>query len=650
MKRSRKRNLAHFAVCLGLLAAAAGPAQAQQPWTQTQRPPDFAEGWGPLPAFARSAVGDFMIANAVIGATVAVSKDGRLVYSGGFGSAGSLNGGPLRPMTRDMRGPIGSISKALVTGPAATMLAAARGQDPSTLLLYGPGRLYGSRFDLDIDLARQRFGPLAAAAIGSGDTVFMYYRNGTFGAGSSTDVTLLSRPLPYALPLGKSPADLVDVSVDEDGVMMAWYRDGTYSAGHPQNLASFFYSPNHPLPDRVSLPPGKLMSDIVAIATAKSDGDVYVWYDDGEVSHGTINDFDAVGPPVPFSVPNEGVLMSEPTRQYTIVGCGISASDATFCWYGDETVSSGSTTDLDARHPLTPVKTHQLEPMFAMDYNLITLQHLLDHESGLRGSGDEDGTAVTFPPPPPIDYASVHAHHIRTFPLGSVPGAEYEYSNHGFGSMTLAIEALANQGPLSMAALQGQNALETEALAQDGIIAVEPFTQLSYEDYVVDLHLPALGVAGVVVPRPNPPAVAGETTTFVQDDDGPPTAGPPVPFELGPIGLGLASGGWHGAAEDVLAVAVALSDRFTIAELLDMGWRGTEEGGVNHPGGGASYNTRVAIFADGFAPDGVDLGGVQVAILLNTNLPSGASFTQIMRDLARIAGILEIPESYDLFD
>lgn len=84
------------------------------------------------------------------GMTVAVSREGRLILSKGYGQA-KVDGPVPVPMTACMRIRIGSVTKAVVTGPAAFKLLTGKGIDLQTQTLYGPGGLFKGKFDADID-------------------------------------------------------------------------------------------------------------------------------------------------------------------------------------------------------------------------------------------------------------------------------------------------------------------------------------------------------------------------------------------------------------------------------------------------------------------------------------------------------------------
>lgn len=85
------------------------------------------------------------------GMTVAVTREGRLLLSKGYGHA-LVDGTRKLPMTPCTRCRIGSVTKAVVTGPAGFQLMKSKNIDPTLQKLYGPKGLFGGRFDNDIDI------------------------------------------------------------------------------------------------------------------------------------------------------------------------------------------------------------------------------------------------------------------------------------------------------------------------------------------------------------------------------------------------------------------------------------------------------------------------------------------------------------------
>jgi len=110
--------------------------------------------WGQLEDKVDGFVEAFMDEKPLPGMTVAVTKAGRLILSKGYGFA-RVDGTRKLPMKPCMRSSIGSVTKAVVTGPAGIQLMKSKHLNPTTTTLYGPKGLFGEKFDADIDIGIQ---------------------------------------------------------------------------------------------------------------------------------------------------------------------------------------------------------------------------------------------------------------------------------------------------------------------------------------------------------------------------------------------------------------------------------------------------------------------------------------------------------------
>lgn len=106
-------------------------------------------------------VTDFMQDTNLPGITVAVTQQGRLLLTKGYGHK-LVDGQTKVPMHASMRSRIGSVSKAAVTGPAAYQLIKESGIDPETTTLYGPDGFFAGKFDDDIATGIAEFAPESA--------------------------------------------------------------------------------------------------------------------------------------------------------------------------------------------------------------------------------------------------------------------------------------------------------------------------------------------------------------------------------------------------------------------------------------------------------------------------------------------------------
>ena len=109
------------------------------------------KAWGQLEEKVDSLVEVLFDEKSLPGMTVAVTKEGRLLLSKGYGSA-LVDGTRKLPMKPCMRSRDGSVTKAAVTGPSGFQLMKAKNIDPKSQRLYGPKGLFGGIFDADIDI------------------------------------------------------------------------------------------------------------------------------------------------------------------------------------------------------------------------------------------------------------------------------------------------------------------------------------------------------------------------------------------------------------------------------------------------------------------------------------------------------------------
>ena len=96
------------------------------------------------------------------GMTVAVTKGGRLLLSKGYGYA-LVDGTRKLPMKPCSRTKIGSVTKAVVTGPSGFQLMKSKNIDPESQKLYGPKGFFGGIFDADIDIGIKAFAAESAS-------------------------------------------------------------------------------------------------------------------------------------------------------------------------------------------------------------------------------------------------------------------------------------------------------------------------------------------------------------------------------------------------------------------------------------------------------------------------------------------------------
>ncbi len=551
------------------------------------------------------------------GLSVAVTQEGRLILTKGYGRADTYK---VRNMDYMTRARIGSVSKAAFTGPSTVQLLRSKGIDPKTKTLYGPTGIFGTTFDTDILIGVKRFTPIVGIAIGQEDRVFAWYDNGMVSAGWSRDLDSHLKATACTYPEGKSPVDVRDMSIAKDGRVFVWYDDRTYSIGTPTDLGKFA-KPNKD--DLVKLPSGKSMGNILGIGIAKSNDHVYAWYDDGTVSSGYSRDFGFYfgsknfsgysGPPVP-STTGTGMARNH------IRSLDIASNDHVYTWFSNDRVIEGMSDRLDRYRGAAEYKIGDLPPRRGPDtngvsaYRSITIQNLLDHTSGFDGSGDTAGAARMFGvAEDQLTYSQIHRHFLRTRKLLYGPGTGSSYSNHGFGSCTMIVEKLSGK---------------------------------SFRDYVMSEYVTKMPNLGFnAVPESATMPTAKDAMPYTLDGKG-----NFVAVERKDSTLGLAAGGFMASARDLLLVTKYLTSKYPFEDVDSMGWfRSGANGKLEHNGkreGGTCY---VAMFPKGYkSGSGVDLSEVHVAIVVNADTDTG-KLEDLANALALAVPAANVPASFDVW-
>lgn len=542
-------------------------------------------GFGPaaLSDAIDAQIEEFRRAEGIVGLTLAITRDGRLIYSKGFGQARKEDGGT--PMRHDLRTRIGSVSKATVSGPSTWQALIENGLDASARL-YGSDGILGTKYLPYQRISIDRHQPIRAMAIDPDDKVYTWYENGTVSVGTSFDLDAHLPPRSYRLAEGKVPSDLQAVGIAPDSRVYAYYIDGTMSIGASRHLAY------HHEARSVSFPVGpdgdrKSIHDVLDITISKSDSRTYAFYDDGTVSGGTSRNLGQHFAWQRYSTPGEA------DTRYGIRGMGMSRDGSVYAWASNGKAFSGDRRDLGARR--APYEySHPFEGQIRNRYRGITVQHVFDHNAGFTRSGDVEAAERTFPfdlVNGEASYDLIHRHFLMTRPLLFDPGARgsypsNSYSNHGMGLTTLLIEALSGT---------------------------------SYEDYTVNRYLRPMGLKGKVRAQK---ATPDDKDSYAYERSG--NGHVQLPFKASTTGL--AAGGWTAAAQGVLAITAELADRHSHAELNRMGFGGSDTGKLSHTGSIGGGYARVNLFPDTYvSASGRDLTGIHIALAANTsNLTDGA--------------------------
>ncbi|HSW14991.1 MAG TPA: serine hydrolase [Solimonas sp.] len=532
-----------------------------------------------------------LLAQNVPGISVSVSRHGESIWAGAVGKAdvaGNID------LATTMRTRIGSVSKAIVTGPGGYRMLEQSGLEPKQTLVYGPTGLLGTDYDADIADGVRRYSPIVEVDISSNDRTHTWYANGTVSIGATNNLAQYEAPKPFTTPTNWRTIDIRGIAMSKNNTVYTWVdnaRNGSTDApnlyvyqGTPTDLDAITNAGTGNLGDilsnsapQVTLPSGYTAYDIVGIAIAKSNDHVYVWYDDGMVSEGTSTNFAAYAQPAKFTTAGGSGGLPRDIR-----GVGIAANDRVYTWFDNGKASIGWSRDLDAY--LAPY-TYTLPsltgvPDFVAQYATITAQNLLDHRSGFTRSGDAKGAAVMFNTDEELlSYKQVHQHFLRTRKLSNVPGTRTRYSNHGLGMWTLLVEA---------------------------------HTGIRFADYMEAFHLNPMGVGDKIMPQ-------GDTLDQFDAKGYTALAGIQQFAEI-PVAAsttGLAAGGYRATTRALVQVMEWLTRNYSLTCINEMGWD-ADDGVLSHNGKISGGVALVTIVPTGFkSAANLDVGGLRIAIAVN---------------------------------
>lgn len=562
--------------------------------------PSAGGGWEPLVARVDALALAYVREREVPGMTVAVAWQGRLVLSRSYGYADAAVGRAMLPSTRSR---IGSVTKAVVTGPAGVELLRERGLDPATTRLYGPDGVFSGGFDVDIDIAATRFYPIAAAAIDREGRVFAWYTDGTYSVGDLRVLDRCAAPRPYTVPQGKRPDQIRSIAFARDGRTHTWYDDGTHSLGTPARLGTLTMQGERAA--RVELAPGRSIREVVGIGIDKASDEVIAWYDDGMFSVGTAL---ALG----------GALQAYRASEWPAAGSrdirdvDIGPDGKVVAWFRDDSASVGRRDDLTAHSLPFKVRVPVRDDRTGW-YREITIEHLLQHRAGFERSGDAQGMSRYFgKPAAALTYEHGHRYFLQTRKLMFRPGTASSYSNHGFGLWVLLVPALTRG-------------------------------ELSFRDLAWSRYLEPLGLRDAVVP------ISAE----LERRDAAPherRGARAEPFASEDASEALAAGEYTASAEELLRITTWLAAKYGPQELDRMGWGMAADGRLSHSGlirGGAAL---VSMFPEGYrTAEGVLLGGIHVALAVNIGDAGDAeaSLGELARDIALVVPATGVPPDFD---
>lgn len=386
------------------------------------------------------------VETSIPGMTIAITKDGQLVCNKAYGYA---NWAAKTPMQPESRAQIGSTTKVLITHAMMKLI-----QDRSDLSL--TTRVYGSNGILNdadyrnaIVQGTRRHYPIVGLAIGNNNRVNAWYSDGQYTIGSSSDLEAHRTARSFSLPAGKTMAAVVAIARGgPDNHVYAWYMDGSYSVGTPSDLDAHGHFLRGDRSFKIAR--DRRRNSIAGIAVNTAGDAFYAYYHDGTVSAGDspedlTNRWDA---PKSYSVPDN------PQRRYNIVDVARSANGNTLAWYSRGKASRGTATNLSAhtepfdytRREVPNSRAHQVG-----EYEKIEIRHLLSHTSGISGSGHSPQAAIKYgvtdynKETNPLPYKLSNLYVLSTRSLLADVGTKYSYSNHGMGLVGHLIEELTGQ-------------------------------------------------------------------------------------------------------------------------------------------------------------------------------------------------------------
>ncbi len=403
--------------------------------------PSLSPGYPALVQALDPIIEPFLQNNDLPGLQVAVSKDGRLVFSKAYGMA---NATTQQPMETTHRNRIGSVSKIVN---ALTVLKVAESLNPNLELLdkpiYGPWGLlnssepeYAQLIDDQIR-GRQRKTPVVGTIIVPGtDRTYTYYDDDmqTYSIGRTHDLDYFDEGLTYDLPPDQSVRDIRGMAASPEGFVYTWYSDGSLSKGTVDNLnfyANEYVDASEDGVAGVDYPSGQRADFLVGVGIAKSSGKAYAWFEDGTRAYGTPMDLNEnVGT---YSTPNG-------EASYDLRSLAIASNDRVYAFYGDNKASSGTSLDLDAYRPLykTSLASNISAQPWELWYGTMTLRHLLSHTAGFRKNSSATGGAMMFHPNEDPSVAArdlglrnMHRYALSARELIYEVGTARVYSNHG---------------------------------------------------------------------------------------------------------------------------------------------------------------------------------------------------------------------------
>jgi CubicO group peptidase (beta-lactamase class C family) len=244
-------------------------------------------------------------------------------------------------------------------------------------------------------------------------------------------------------------------------------------------------------------------------------------------------------------------------------------------------------------------------------YEKITIQNLLDHESGFPQTGKNGPAAAKMfgVSEDQLTYEQGHRYFLREQGLLHEPGT-YTYSNHNFGLWTILIPKISGK---------------------------------SYPDYVREDFLKPMKLHNAVQSgRVNPDSC--DAWGHKYNGDKKLEALPFMDYKLG-----LAAGGFRASAQALARLMVELDKKYTTEELDSMGWFKNSKGKLEHNGlldGGTAF---VAMFPEGYiSSNNVDLSEVHVAVVTNIRTSTG-DLSSLADKIVLAVPVSNVPATFDIW-
>lgn len=608
-------------------------------------PPSNGTGYHQIEAAIDDLAFDALDKKKIPGMTVAVTKGGRLVFNKAYGYS---NFEKKTPMQTYHRTKIGSVTK-IITTLGVMKLTEEYPDFNVDKKLYGTqGVLSHPSYVKAYKRGEKRHRPILAMAMDENNKVYTWYANQMVSVGQSKDLDVHSSLKPFTLPPGRTINHIRAIAISPNsGRVFVWYDNGSLSCGDEQDLDKYFYEKEPFINSKgdtvgYNLPRGKWLDQIIGIGMGKEGTKTitYAWYDDGTVSKGDARNLNKI------SKNNLDKFTVAPGKsRYDIRGVAVNNNNRAFAWLSDGTVVSGSYTDLDKDRapyaysfPSVPETTYGPPGDMSDGYASTVVSHLLSHTSGLRNNGSPHARAMAELEGENEQVSNQQAYFLSTQKLLFQPGTSKSYSNRGLGLCSEIIEQVSGK--------RYDQYISQKIFQPLGITQVTPIESPFDETY--DSYLHSLNNDKEII------KIGWKTKSDAATKVS-------------------AAGGWSTTARNLARIMVATDQLPNYPDLLKpatldlmetkpfpgvsphtLGWVSSKNKKghtkLSHNGkitGGTAF---IAKYPDGYiAKSGIDLSNINIAICTNNGDASTDALSALATEIAKVVGQKTIPEHYDLF-